>query len=162
MIPALIPCVLSVLPLPTGRNRSRCVQVARTISTVRRECQKVMWPSHKPLCKIIQERTKKGFLLHVTERDMHFIGEMSSHDIHNKTTQLREDKKRFLRAHPEAAAYPLVLAVDYSSAPMTITIRSSLDFKDHPKHGKSWSGLVRQVKEDPRHEMVYVETTISS
>ncbi|SJL07866.1 uncharacterized protein ARMOST_11220 [Armillaria ostoyae] len=127
-----------------------------------RDCQKVMWPSHKPVCKIIQERTKEGFFLHFTERDMHFIGEMSSHDIHNETTQLREDKKRFLRTHPEAAAYPLVLAVDYSSAPMTITIRSSLDFKGHPEHGKSWSSLVRKVKEDPRNEMVYIETPFNA
>lgn len=144
-----------------------------------RDCQKVMWPSHKPLCKIIRDRTKgrqlcsrilcvsnhylsEGFFLHFTERDMHFIGEMSSHDIHNKTTQLREDKNTFLRAHPEAAAYPLVLAVDYTSVPMTITIRSSLDFKDHSEHGKSWLGLVRKVKEDPRNEMVYIETPFNA
>ncbi|KAK0462037.1 uncharacterized protein EV420DRAFT_142562 [Desarmillaria tabescens] len=127
-----------------------------------RDCQKSMWPNHKPICKILQEETKKGFLLHFTERDMHFMGEMASHDIHNKTTQLREDKKRFLRAHPGAAAYPLVLAVDYSSVPMTVTIRSSLDFKDHPEHGQRWPDLIRRVKQDPRNEMVYIETPLKT
>ncbi|PBK75221.1 hypothetical protein ARMSODRAFT_511161 [Armillaria solidipes] len=114
-----------------------------------RECQKIMWPTHKIYCKKIKDMRTNGYTVHLTTRDEHFLEGMKLNDIYDHASSIKAQAQHVRRD------YPPVIALDYASAPMTVTVRSSLDFKDLDVSPSTWDELVEDARSQ-KGELVYV------
>ncbi|KAK0435108.1 uncharacterized protein EV420DRAFT_1528476 [Desarmillaria tabescens] len=114
-----------------------------------RECQKAMWPEHKKFCKKLRDMRTNGYMMHITSRDEHFLEGMKLCDIYDNAHSIKE------QAQHVRQDYPPVIVLDYATAPMTITVKSSLDFKDLEVSASSWDKLVKEAR-SLKGELVYV------
>ncbi len=87
--------------------------------------------------------------MHLTTRDEHFLRAITLSDIYDHASSIKA------QAQHVRWDYPPVIALDYASAPMTVTVRSSLDFKDLDVFRGSWDELVEDARSQ-KGELVYV------
>ncbi|KAK0202149.1 hypothetical protein DFS33DRAFT_1276914 [Desarmillaria ectypa] len=103
----------------------------------------------KLIAKKLRNMRTNGNMMPITNRDEHFLQAMKLSDIHGHARSIKAQAQHVRRD------YPLVIALDYVSVPMTVTVRSSLDFKDLEVSASSWDELIEEARSQ-RGELVYV------